>query len=117
VQQFSIIREVVGVERKYEHLSMEDRSLIQVQLSLGFRPATIAAVLERARSTVVREMRRNGWQSVGGKPRPGCPYGSGYKAGAAHRRAVRLSASRVWRASWWWATACGSVWSDTFAGA
>jgi transposase, IS30 family len=78
------------VERKYEHLSMEDRSLIQVQLSLGFRPATIAAVLERARSTVVREMRRNGWQSVGGKPRPGCPYGSGYKAGAAHRRAVTL---------------------------
>jgi len=71
------------MERKYEHLSMEDRSLIQVQLALGFRPATIAAALERARSTVVREMRRNGWKSGGGKPGAGCPYGSGYYAGAA----------------------------------
>src|SRR5665213_905411 len=78
------------MERRYEHLSMEDRSLIQVQLSLGFRPAIIAAVLERARSTVVREMRRNGWKSGGGKPRPGCPYGTGYKAGGANRRAVML---------------------------
>ena len=74
------------MRRTYEHLSMEDRSLIQVQLALGFRPATIAAVLGRARSTVVREMRRNGWKSGGGKPRAGCPYGAGYYAGAAHRR-------------------------------
>src|ERR1700727_2260701 len=78
------------MERKYEHLSMEERCLIQVQLALGFRPATIAGVLERARSTVLREMRRNGWKSGGGKPRPGCAYGTGYKAGAANRRAVML---------------------------
>lgn len=78
------------MERMYEHLSMEDRCLIQVQLALGFRPATIAAVLQRARSTVLREIRRNGWKSGGGKPRPGCPYGAGYYAGAANRRAGML---------------------------
>jgi transposase, IS30 family len=78
------------MERGYKHLSMESRCLIQVQLALGFRPATIAGVLGRARSTVVREMRRNGWKSDNGKPRPGCPYGSGYHAGAAHGRAGTL---------------------------
>ncbi len=74
----------------YKHLSMEDRCLIQVQLALGFRPATIALVLRRARSTVVREMRRNGWSANNGKPGSGCPYGAGYYAGAAHRRAEEL---------------------------
>jgi IS30 family transposase len=39
---------------------------------------------------VVRELRRNGWKSGSGKPRSGCPYGTGYYAGGAHGRAERL---------------------------
>jgi IS30 family transposase len=46
----------------YQHLFLEERSLIQTQLSMGFSPAAIAAGLKRARSTVTREMYRNGWR-------------------------------------------------------
>ena len=75
----------------YVHLSMEDRCLIQVQLGLGFRPATIASVLKRARSTVLREMRRNGWKAHGSKPCTGRAYGSGYNSAAAPGRATVLA--------------------------
>ena len=46
----------------YSHLSFEERALLETQLRLGMRPAAIAAALLRARSTISREMRHNGWQ-------------------------------------------------------
>ena len=62
------------MERKYEHLSMEDRCLIQMQLSLGFRPATIAGVLERARTrtwcismSIAMDIARSARRKLGGR--------------------------------------------------
>jgi IS30 family transposase len=70
------------MSKAYQHLDYAERVLIQTQLSLGLRPASIADGLERSRSTVVREIRRNGWlpgtaQRVAGR----------YRAPLAERRA------------------------------
>src|ERR1700761_179067 len=83
----------------YKHLCMEERALIQTQLSMGWRPAAVAAGLQRSRSTVVRELRRNGWRSsleVSYQSR--CWGNGGYLARLADRRARRLrSVPRVVR--------------------
>ena len=75
--------------RTYKQLSMEERCLIQAQLSVGLRPAAIAAGLKRARSTVSREMLRNGWRlpDPGPRGRGHPPIANGYYAPRAHRRA------------------------------
>jgi IS30 family transposase len=74
--------------RRFKQLSLEERSLIQAQLSVGIRPAAIAAGLMRSRSTVMREIRRNGWQEAGDKPKRGRPYvAGGYYAVTANQRA------------------------------
>jgi IS30 family transposase len=52
--------------RSYIHLNVQERALIEMQLRFGMSPAAIAAGLMRARSTVLREIRRNGW--AGGAP-------------------------------------------------
>ena len=44
----------------YGHLSLQERVFVETQLSLGLRPGKIAQGLSRARSTIVREIRRNG---------------------------------------------------------
>lgn len=46
----------------YGQLDDFERLTIQTQLQMGWRPAAIAAGLERSRSTVTRELRRNGWK-------------------------------------------------------
>ena len=46
---------------KYKQLSMEERSLIQSQLTLGFKPSWIALSLGRSVSTITRELKRNSW--------------------------------------------------------
>ena len=66
----------------YQHLDYAERVLIQTQLSLGMKPSSIAAGLERSRSTVVREIRRNGWLTGVTRRVPG-----GYRAPLAERRA------------------------------
>ena len=48
----------------YKQLSIEERSVIQAQLSLGFKPSWIAAELGRSVSTIIRELRRNGWMKA-----------------------------------------------------
>ena len=48
--------------RSYRQLSLEDRVTLQTQLQMGWSPAAIAAGLQRARSTVTREMAHNGWK-------------------------------------------------------
>lgn len=46
---------------KYKQLSIEERSFIQTQLTLGFKVSWIAFGLGRSVSTISRELRRNGW--------------------------------------------------------
>jgi len=72
----------------YVHLSMAERVVIESQLRLGYRPATIAFGLCRPPSTVLREMRRNGWRLVG--KRGFRLLAGGYRAVSADRRARQL---------------------------
>ncbi len=79
------------MSRSYRQLTLEDRCQIQAQLSVGIKPAAIAAGLMRARSTITREMHRNGWRPEGlrsdlGRP----PIAGGYYAPRAEKRARRL---------------------------
>ncbi len=73
--------------RSFRHLELSERVFIETQLSLGMRPAGIAAGLKRARSTISREIRRNGWRA---KLRKGAIAG-GYRCVAADRRARVLA--------------------------
>jgi len=76
--------------RKYIHLNLEERTVIQTQLGLGIGSSVIARGLGRAPSTVLRELRRNGW-----KPESECAgprVCGGYRCVAAGRRARRLAA-------------------------
>ena len=52
--------------KKYKQLSMEKRSLIQSQLSLGFKPSSVALSLGRSVSTITRELNRNSWVNTTG---------------------------------------------------
>ena len=45
--------------KSYTHLSLVERALLQTQLVLRWSPAAIAAGLQRARSTITREMARH----------------------------------------------------------
>ena len=85
--------------RTYRQLSLDERCLLQTQLSMGWRPAAIAAGLQRARSTISREMARNGWLPADSRPLLGrTPIAGGYRARIADRRAVLLHrAPRVLR--------------------
>jgi len=77
----------------YNQLSIEERSLIQTQLTIGFKPTWIAKVLGRSVSTITRELQRNGWVSADvkrGRGRP--PIAGGYRAVSAQVRADSLSA-------------------------
>jgi IS30 family transposase len=76
----------------YLHLAVEERALIETQLRLGMCPGAIARGLLRPRSTVTREIRRNGWQSAseqapGGRVR----IAGGYRCVVADRRARLLA--------------------------
>jgi transposase, IS30 family len=62
----------------YHHLSALERNVLQHQLNLGSSQALIASTLGRSRSTVSREVRRNG---VAASPSSGS--GPGYDAGIA----------------------------------
>src|SRR5450432_1809079 len=75
----------------YVHLETQERALIETQLTLGMSPAAIAAGLMRARSTVTREMHRNGWKlSSLHRGRP--TVAGGYRCVLADRRARVLAA-------------------------
>jgi transposase, IS30 family len=80
---------VADMGKKYSHLDQQERIVIQMQLKFGFRPAEIAAELGRSRSTIMREMRRNGCpgRAKGGR----LSLSRGYDPLQAHRRAQRLA--------------------------
>jgi len=77
--------------RIYRQLCLEERVVLQTQLSLGLSPAAIAAGLNRARSTITREMARNGWKPAAAATAQSRRWGNGmYLARIADRRARRL---------------------------
>jgi len=75
--------------KNYGHLDLQERVVIETQLTLGLKPGAIADGLLRAPSTVMREMQRNGWrtQSERGPQR----VAGGYRSLPAQRRAQRLA--------------------------
>jgi IS30 family transposase len=78
--------------RSYHHLNLQERALIETQLTLGMRPAAIAAGLMRARSTISREIGRNGWMSPPELARQGRTWmAGGYRCVPADRRARVLA--------------------------
>ncbi len=78
--------------KKYKHITLDDRTLIQTQLQQGFKPAAIAASLGRHRSCVTRELARNGWKALSAARSVGRPaVAGGYSSGRANRRAQILS--------------------------
>ena len=71
--------------KKYKQLSLEERTLIQTQLSMGFKPGRIARELGRSASTLSRELKRNGWvrpMQPRGVGRP--QLAGGYRCDVAH---------------------------------
>lgn len=74
--------------KKYKQLNIEERTMIQTQLSMGFKPGCIARELGRSASTLSRELKRNGWVRQKRFKCAGRPWiAGGYRAEAAHRRA------------------------------
>ncbi len=78
--------------KKYKHIILDDRTLIQTQLQQGFKPAAIVASLGRPRSCVTRELARNGWQALPAARSIGRPtVAGGYSSSRANLRARKLS--------------------------
>lgn len=78
------------MRKSYSHLNLQERALIEAQLTLGMRPAAIAAGLVRACSTVTREMHRNGWK-LERVHRGAKRIAGGYRCVLADRRARVLA--------------------------
>ena len=78
--------------KKYKHITLNDRVLIQTQLQQGFTPSAIAVSLDRPRSCITRELARNGWKAAS-TPRPvGRPSAAGgYSSSRANLRARNLA--------------------------
>jgi len=76
--------------------------MIQAKLELGFKPRAIARGLNRAASTIKRELDRNGWRAPTCPRRRGRqPLTGGYRLQNAHARAIALASKpRVMRRLW-----------------
>ncbi|AJZ57895.1 integrase core domain protein [Paraburkholderia fungorum] len=77
--------------KKYEHLSAEERGVIFAMKLEDRTLSAIALALQRSRSTISRELRRNNWKPKherGALGRP--PVAGGYNATSAGRRAMQL---------------------------
>ena len=73
------------MEKNYKQLSLEERTMIQTQLSMGIKPGQIAQALGRSASTLSRELKRNGWVRPQQPRCPGRPrLAGGYRSEAAH---------------------------------
>ena len=80
------------MSKSYLHLDLQERALIEMHLSLGLRPAAIAVFLNRSRSTITRELIRNGWRRPSVLPRSGKKVvAGGYRCQSADLRARRLA--------------------------
>ena len=82
------------MEKKYEHLSIEERALIQAKLETGCTLRAIARSVQRSPSTISREIKRNGWR----RPETASPVRlrtrgiNGYWCEVAQKRACQLAA-------------------------
>jgi len=80
--------------KHYNHLSYEERSLIQLSLERDCSLGDIAKSLGRSRSTISRELARNGWSNPAARVqqlgRP--PVAGGYRSTSAQQRAKTQSA-------------------------
>lgn len=78
--------------KNYEHLSCEERVMIQLRLEQGCTLRAIAHSIDRVPSTVSRELQRNGWKTPATRPttRGPVPRGGGYRAPLAQQRADQL---------------------------
>ena len=77
----------------YEHLSNEERTRIQLSLEQGCTLRAIARSVQRATSSISRELRRNGWRNPATLPvKPGRPLlAGGYRAPLAQQHADTLA--------------------------
>ena len=79
----------------YEHLSCEERAMIQLSLERGCTLRAIARSVQRAPSTVCRELARNGWSNPGLAParRTRPLVAGGYRGARAQQRAEALAST------------------------
>src|SRR5258706_1521200 len=79
----------------YKHLSCEERTMIQWSLGQGCTLRAIARSVQRAPSSISRELDRNGWRNQADAPknrgRP--PLAGGYRAPLAQQRAQALAST------------------------
>lgn len=74
--------------KMYSQLSIEERTMIQTQLSMGYKPGQIARHIGRSAGTLSRELKRNGWKRPRLPRSVGRPLLSGgYRADVAQGRA------------------------------
>ena len=74
--------------KMYSQLSIEERTMIQTQLSMGYKPGQIARYIGRSAGTLSRELKRNGWTRPRLPRSVGRPLISGgYRADLAQGRA------------------------------
>ncbi len=73
----------------YKHLSCEERTMIQLSLEQGCTLRAIARSVQRAPSSISRELKRNGWINPATAPRKRGrpPLAGGYRAPLAQARA------------------------------
>ena len=84
----NVFRRKCCVGKFYTQLSIEDRTMIQTQLTMGIKASVIARGLGRCASTLSRELHSNGWVCPKVPRGPGRPsVAAGYRAEAAHTRA------------------------------
>jgi IS30 family transposase len=80
------------MKTKYNHITLIERTLIQTQLQQGFNPASIAKSLGRHRSSIARELSRNGWKAPSEASMVSRSFGSGgYSCSKADLRAEKLA--------------------------
>ena len=79
--------------KRYEHLSIEERALIQAKLETGCTLRAIARSVQRSPSTISRELKRSGWRCPETAPpvRLRTRGINGYWCEAAHKRACQLA--------------------------
>ena len=81
--------------KNYSHMSCEERTMIQLSLEQGCTLRAIARSVQRAPSSISRELSRNGWSNPATAPKKrGRPLvAGGYRAPQAQHRADALAST------------------------
>ena len=83
----------IAMGTKYKYLSCVENKMIQLSLVQGRALRVIARSLQRALSSISRELKRNGWTNPtkGPRKRGRPPLVGGYRAPLAKQRATGLA--------------------------